>query len=549
MKNARTLAAFFAIILLSLVTTPVTATEAVSPGEIDRLAAVEQRCPTFSWGMEGGADAYELIAYVLPEDVSQPVELTAETEALFARVAGSATSWTPSAEQCFAPGGGYVWFVRAVQQVVGDQVIEASEWSAGRYFEVPAGPTADELARALDVLKRWEAAGGESATSSAGMRSGGPRPTLRRVGSGGNVADSSAAIRGEHPDTSGERYGVVGTTASLDGAGLAAANLDGGADLVLDGSANGAPDAMITESALIRSSPSDQTFLFHNSGGGLLDVVIHGNLTSDSVKVQYGTVIDDAGNWLGVGDTVPCAGCVSSSDIADGSVATGDLADNAITSIKIVDGQVRAADLGADAVTSAKILDGTIAAADLGDGSVTGAKIVAGAVDTSQIRAGAVGNAQLADDAVTGSKIQDGAVRNAELGANAVTTDKIADGAVATTDLADGAVTAGKLAAGAVTGTELADGSVTSAKIADAAVATADLANGAVTGAKLADDAVAARHLAAGAVEHEPLRELLDHQREALHRHGDDLEDRGRHHHRRGRRPDRRRLRVQVGGV
>ena len=43
---------------------------------------------------------------------------------------------------------------------------------------------------------------------------------------------ASAAIRGEHPDTSGERYGVVGTTASLDGAGLAAANLEGGADLV-----------------------------------------------------------------------------------------------------------------------------------------------------------------------------------------------------------------------------------------------------------------------------------------------------------------------------
>jgi hypothetical protein len=486
--------------MLVVASVSVNATETVSPGALDRMAQVNNACPTFSWGEEDGAAAYELVAYVLPEDAAQQAELTSETEVLFTSVAGSATSWTPSADQCFAPGGRYVWFVRAVSELVDDQVIEAGEWSAGRYFTVPAAPSAEEMQRALEVLRRWDAANGDgsptlftaAATAVPAAVPDADADTDSDAGSAApkSVPTASAAIRGEHPDTSGEKYGVVGTTASYEGAGVAAVNLEGGPDLVLDGSVNGAADARIYESMLERWSPNDQTFLFHNGGGGLLNIITHGTVTGDAFKVQYGTVIDDAGNWLGVGDTVPCPGCVASSDIADGSVATGDLADNAITSAKIVDGQVRAADLGSDAVTSVKILDGTIAAADLADGSVTGAKIGAGAVDSGQIRAGAVENAQLADNAVTGGKIQDGAVRNADLGSNAVTTDKIADGTVATADLADGAVTAGKLAAGAVTGTGLADGSVTSAKIADGTVATADLANGAVIGTKLADDAV-----------------------------------------------------------
>ena len=177
---------------------------------------------------------------------------------LYAAVPAGATSWTPSADQCFAPGGRYVWFVRAVNELAGDEVVAASEWSEGRYFTVPAAPSAEEMQRALDVLRRWDAANGSGEESAlpAGTRSGGASPTLRRSSGGGGLSDAdagsavpksvptaSAAIRGEHPDTSGENYGLVGTSASLDGAGIAAANLDGGPDLVLDGSVNGEVDA------------------------------------------------------------------------------------------------------------------------------------------------------------------------------------------------------------------------------------------------------------------------------------------------------------------
>ncbi len=449
MNNARTLTALFAIMLLSLVATPTTATESVSPGAVDRVAVVETRCPTFSWGITDGAAAYDLAAYVLPENAAQQVELTAGNDVLFTRVAGSATSWTPSAEQCFAPGGRYVWFVRAVTELAGDQVIEAGEWSAGRFFEVPAAPSAEEMARALEVLKRWEAAGGggEESAFPAGTRSGGASPTLRRSGWGGvlsgadagsaapkSVPTASAAIRGEHPDTAGEKYGVVGTSASPGGAGLAAANLDGGPDLVLDGSADSEPDARLYEWGLERESATDWNFQFINPGAGALNLEVDGMVSATGLD---------------------CPDCVTSAEIVNLSITGADLADDSVSGAKIADSAVGGTHLATGAVSSAKILDGTIAAADLADNAVTDVKIAAGAVGANaihgsavttaaladdavtgaKIAAGAVANAQLADNAVTGGKIEDGAVRNADLGANAVTTDKIADGTITAADV------------------------------------------------------------------------------------------------------------------
>ncbi len=138
-----------------------------------------------------------------------------------------------------------------------------------------------------------------------------------------SVPTASAAIRGEHPDTSGEKYGVVGTSASSEGAGLAAANLDGGPDLVLDGSVNGEVDTIDLRVGADPESATDETFPFHNPGAGRLNVTVDGTVTSDVVRteevvVNGMTVIDDSGDWLGNGSTVPCPGCVTSSDIANG---------------------------------------------------------------------------------------------------------------------------------------------------------------------------------------------------------------------------------------
>ncbi len=244
------------------------AIEGVSPGAVDRMAQVNNACPTFSWDGEAGAVMNELVAYELPPAAEAAgVELSADAEVLYARVPGGASSWTPSADQCFAPGGRYVWFVRAVNELAGDEVVAASEWSAGRYFTVPAAPSVDEVARALEVLQRYVAQGGDAqvlASNVIGSSSEAPSAPVKggEMGSPKSVTTASAAIRGANPEYDVEAYGVVGVTNSVYGAGVAAANTEGGPDLVLDGSFDGDDRTPFsTSGASPGHRPSDETLL------------------------------------------------------------------------------------------------------------------------------------------------------------------------------------------------------------------------------------------------------------------------------------------------
>ncbi len=210
---------------------------------------------------------------------------------------------------------------------------------------------------------------------------------------------------------------------------------------------------------------------------------------------------------------------ITSAKIADGTIATADLADASVTTVKLAN----------NAVTSAKITDGTIATADLADASVTTIKLADNAITSAKITDGTIATADLADASVTTIKLAD----------NAITSAKITDGTIATADLANASVTAAKLAnttvvpntygtatqvpqltvdaqgritavtlvtitgippsgnaGGDLTGTypnpTVANNAITSAKIADGTIATADLANASVTAAKLANTTVVA---------------------------------------------------------
>ncbi len=550
MKNARTLTALIAIMLLSLAAIPTTATETVSPGAIDRLAQVNNACPTFSWGAEGGVVAYDLVAYVLPDDASHQVELTAESEALYTRVSGGATSWTPSADQCFAPGGRYVWFVRSVTELAGDEVVAASEWSAGRYFTVPDAPSPEEIERAIEVMNWLEATGRSGApiiSSGTGFLSDADSDADSEAGwaSPKSVPTASAAIRGEHPDISGEKYGVVGVSSSLDGAGLAAVNLGSGPDLVLDGSVDGETDLRIWEWGIDRASSSDEVFQFNNSAAGVLHLDVEGDIAGSAVRasevvINGSTVIDGTGAWTGAGDMLPCPGCVSSTDIAAGAVTGPKIAAEAVSSLQIEDGGVGTSDidggavvaghLAAASVTTVKLADGAVTAAKLApgavgsavlgpdsvgsshivDGAVATADLAVNAVDSTKILNASIQRHDLADDIITSPKIADGSIAGSDLGSSVITGDKIADGAVDSIDLADGAVTSSKVGNGAVTSsairanavssTHVADGSLTAADLAVGAVTGAAIADGTVTGADIAADTITATQLAAGAV-------------------------------------------------
>ncbi len=510
-----------AVGLLCLIATTAAATEGVSPGAVDHVAQVNNACPTFSWQESADAALYELVAYELPsEGDTAGVELTAEREALYARVPGGALAWTPSADRCFAPGGRYVWFLRSVSGLAVDQGIEAGEWSAGRYFEVPGGPSAEELARAVEVIRRWEATAGSGASFiSSGTGTGTDtetdadrdKATNDRTGTGNSksVQTASAAIRGDNPELDIEAYGVVGTSASVFGAGVAAANREGGPDLVLDGSFDGGADTRMSEWGIDRSDPADQTFWVRNSGGGAVTLDVLGTLRGTALEcpgcigpndLASESVSTDAIEDGSIAEVDIGLGAVNTTHIFDGSIQVADLAFDSVASSTIIDGTVREVDLADEAVSGSKIQNSAIHTAKLHDGSVTAEKIAGGAVGAAQIAFESIGEAELADEAVTHSKIAPSVIDTGHLMNGAVNGAQIADGAISATKIADGAVNGNKLRTNAVTSAHIADGAVTMADLAADSVGSAQIEYGGVGADDIDQGAVSNDHLAAGSV-------------------------------------------------
>lgn len=117
--------------------------------------------------------------------------------------------------------------------------------------------------------------------------------------------------------------------------------------------------------------------------------------------------------------------------------STGDLADGSITSNLIANDAVSASKLGTDSVTTVKIAANNVTSAKLATDSVTTAKIVGGAVTDAKLATDAVTTTKVADDAITSAKIADATIVASNLADSAVTTAKIADDAVTLAKLAD----------------------------------------------------------------------------------------------------------------
>jgi hypothetical protein len=260
-------------------TEPVT----ISPGEEQAVVLIGDTCPTFSWGILAGAEppaTIELAVYRLEGTADGEAELGELV--LLESVSGGASSWTPPLDRCFVRGGRYAWFVRAY----GEHGV--TEWSAARLFEVPADTSTAE--QALMVLGRYLAEGGSLETLARGLAANDvtgrdpptdhrPESLVRPVhpgGAGTKAMTGAAAIRADQGDATGDTIGVAGISHSPDGVGVAAANQAGGADLLLDGTADAATDTLMTQAGIDRSSPGLETFDIGNAGGGGLALTIDG---------------------------------------------------------------------------------------------------------------------------------------------------------------------------------------------------------------------------------------------------------------------------------
>ena len=118
----------------------------VSPGGLAAVEMAPTRCPTFSWGGVDKARSYEIVVYALTAAGGPAESVAGRRPALIVTVAGSASSWTPAADQCLAGGSSFVWFVRANR--TGDVL---SEWSEGGMFRTPA--LTQNTCRAEEILQ------------------------------------------------------------------------------------------------------------------------------------------------------------------------------------------------------------------------------------------------------------------------------------------------------------------------------------------------------------------------------------------------------------
>jgi len=234
--------------------------------------------------------------------------------------------------------------------------------------------------------------------------------------------------------------------------------LDTGADLIFEGSTEDTAETRLT----VADPSTDRTITLPN---------------------ETGTVV-----------TTGSSGVVTSTMINDGTIATGDIANDAITNAKIADDSIDSEHYVDGSIDTAHIADAQITTAKLATDSVTSAKIAAAQVDTSELATNAVTTVKITDANVTTAKIAADAITGAKIADDAIDSEHYTDGSVDTAHIATDAITGAKIADDSIDSEHYVDGSIDTAHIADSQVTTAKIAADAITGAKIADDAVDSEH-------------------------------------------------------
>ena len=254
------------------------------------------------------------------------------------------------------------------------------------------------------------------------------------------------------------------------------------------------PAAFGTAGQSLRVNTGTNALEFYTPAAGGLDQA------AVDARVSAGTKVFARTGGRAIQGSDIGTGQVSSAQIADATIVSGDIAANSITGANIAPNAIGASELAdnavdsgaiaANAVTAAKIASNAVGATELADNAVDTAALADDAVTQPKIGAGAVGATELAANAVTAAKIAAGAVGSSEIATNAVTATEIANATIVAGNIAANTITAAQLAANSVGASELADNAVDAGAIAANAVTAAKIASNAVTTAKIGNDQV-----------------------------------------------------------
>lgn len=132
------------------------------------------------------------------------------------------------------------------------------------------------------------------------------------------------------------------------------------------------------------------------------------------------------------------------------SYYTDDIADNSITTYKVVDEALQAVDIDTGAVETSEILDETILAEDIATGAVETSEILDETILAEDIATGAVTTDEILDETILAEDIATGAVETSEILNETILAEDIATGAVETSEILNGTILEEDISNGAV---------------------------------------------------------------------------------------------------
>ena len=220
-------------------------------------------------------------------------------------------------------------------------------------------------------------------------------------------------------------------------------------------------------------------------------------LTSDNKLYR-----DTGSAWTSVVPTTDLTGTVASGQIADSAitaakigadaVTTAKIADNAVTNALIDTDAVNADSIVANAVTASEIAAGTITTTQIQSGTIVAGDIASGTITATQIAGSTITASQIASDTITAGQINAGAITASELAADAVTAGKIATNAILAGDgvIGNAVIQTAMIGDGQIVTAKIGNAQITDALIASATISTASIGNAAITNAKIANAAI-----------------------------------------------------------
>jgi len=147
-----------------------------------------------------------------------------------------------------------------------------------------------------------------------------------------------------------------------------------------------------------------------------------------------------------------------------------DIADNSISTYKVINEALLAEDINTGAVETSEILDSTILNEDIADGSVDSRTILNETILAEDINTGAVETSEILDSTILNEDIADGSVDSRTILNETILAEDINTGAVETSEILDSTILNEDIANGSVDSRTILNGTIINEDIANATI-------------------------------------------------------------------------------